>query len=54
MRNPDSLQISYLVVQHDNRMDRGSTLQGFGESWPDTLWTLRFPAFTPSSLIERR
>jgi hypothetical protein len=51
--NPDQLKITYVIVQGDDKLDEMSPFQGFGESWPPTLWALRLLAFAPASLIER-
>lgn len=49
----DPLRIVYIVAQDDDRLDEVSPFQGFGASWPMTLWALRFLAIAPASILER-
>ncbi len=49
----DPLKIVYIVAQDDDRLDEVSPFQGFGRSWPSTLWALRFLAIAPASIVER-
>jgi hypothetical protein len=51
--NPDPLQINYIVVHGDDRLEEMSPLQGFGRSWDSTLWALPLLARLPASVIER-
>ena len=50
---PDPLRIVYVVVQADDRLDETSPFQGFGTSWPESLWALRFLTLAPASILER-
>jgi hypothetical protein len=54
VRNPDPLKINYVLIQGDDKLDQMSPFQGFGSSWPATLWALRFLAVAPASFVERR
>ena len=42
-----------MIVQADDRLDETSPFQGFGASWPDSLWALRLLASVPASILER-
>lgn len=53
MRNPDPLKISYIIAQADENPESMSPFQGFGLSWPSTLWALPLLAIAPASLLER-
>lgn len=53
MLNHDPLKITYVVVHAEDSLEEMSPLQGFGASWPSTLWALRVLAVAPASIPER-
>ncbi len=53
MLNSDPLRITYIVVQGDDPLDQMSPFQGFGASWPSTLWALRLLVLVPATFLER-
>jgi len=51
--NSDPLQITYVCVLADERIEDMSPFQGFGSGWDDLRWALPLLARLPGSIVER-